>query len=158
MEAVNTLMNALCSLLGFPSVTIQYLLSYLFVPVSLAMGVSWEESRKVGELVAVKTFFDEFIAYHQLGEMKRRGLLSNRSVSIATYALCGFSNLASLGMMVAMLAALMPHRRHVTSKLAFRSFVAGSMACFLTASVAGGSALFKVLSLFFVFLFTVLTL
>ncbi|CAG0891494.1 unnamed protein product [Darwinula stevensoni] len=141
-----------------------YMLSYLFMPVALAMGVPWEESRIVGELVAVKTVVNEFIAYHRLGQLKKNRLLSvslkpwlavgslhakgknrtrwsvpllGRSATIATYALCGFSNFGALGTELATIATLVPEKREVVARMAWRSFVAGSMACFLTASIAG---------------------
>ncbi|CAG0891492.1 unnamed protein product [Darwinula stevensoni] len=132
----NAIVTWITGLLGTSEFTLEYMLSYLFMPVALAMGVPWEESRIVGELVAVKTVVNEFIAYHRLGQLKKNRLLSGRSATIATYALCGFSNFGALGTELATIATLVPEKREVVARMAWRSFVAGSMACFLTASIA----------------------
>ena len=87
----------------------------------------------MGTLIGLKTFVNEFAAYDQM----RRMTLQPRSKIIATYALCGFSNPASIGMQIACLSSMAPGRRADISKVAFRAFVAGSLACFLTACVAG---------------------
>lgn len=115
--------------------TFEWLLSMLFTPLAFLMGVSWKDSGVVGELVGIKTFANEFIAYSKLAEVK--GVLEERSVVIATYALCGFSNLGSIGITLGALGALCPERKGDLANMSIRALCAGSAACFLTACVAG---------------------
>jgi nucleoside permease NupC len=86
-------------------------------------------------LIGLKSLVNEFVAYAKLETLK--GTLSRRSTIIATYALCGFSNPASVGIQISAFSTLAPERRQDFARLAFRAYIAGSMACFLTACVAG---------------------
>ena len=94
-----------------------------------------QDLEAVGTLIGLKTFVNEFAAYDRMKQMK--DILTPRSKAIATYALCGFSNPASIGIQIAGLGTMAPNRRGDLAKVAFRAFCAGSMACFLTACVAG---------------------
>ena len=94
-----------------------------------------DECRLVAVLVGLKTIVNEFAAYDKLIGFKQ--LMSRRSIAIATYALCGFSNPASIGVQIAALSYMAPSRRGHISEVAFRAFFAGSAACFLTACIAG---------------------
>lgn len=96
-----------------------------------------QDLEPVGVLIGLKTFVNEFAAYDRLSQFDREGLIGARSRIIATYALCGFSNPASIGIQLAGLGTMAPKRRSDLAKVAFRAFVAGSMACFLTACIAG---------------------
>lgn len=89
----------------------------------------------MGTLIGLKTFVNEFAAYDRLKQMDN--ILQPRSKVIATYALCGFSNPASIGIQIAALGTMAPSRQGDLAKVAFRAFVSGSLACFLTACVAG---------------------
>jgi len=80
---------------------------------------------------------NEFVAYVSLGEMKMAGELQEKSVIIATYALCGFSNIASIGIQIGGIGAMAPEKRATLSRLGFKALVAGSVACFFTACIAG---------------------
>ena len=91
----------------------------------------------MGKLIGIKSLVNEFVAYAKLKELDDLGKLSERSKTIATYALCGFSNPASVGIQISTFATLAPDRRQDFARLAFRAYIAGSMACFLTACVAG---------------------
>ncbi|CAN7996025.1 unnamed protein product, partial [Ixodes pacificus] len=123
------------SIVKLDFLTFEWLLSMLFTPLAFLMGVSWKDSRVVGELVGIKTFANEFIAYAKLAQV--RSVLEERSVVIATYALCGFSNLGSLGITLGALGALCPERKSDLANMSVRALCAGSAACFLTACVAG---------------------
>ncbi|MBN3293957.1 S28A3 protein, partial [Polypterus senegalus] len=127
--------------------------SYIFMPFSFMMGVDWNDSFLVGELIGYKTFFNEFLAYNKLAEMikKRQAggpeysgeikqYLSAQSEVIATYALCGFANFGSLGVQIGALSSLAPKRRSDISSCALRSLISGTIACFMTACVAGNYA------------------
>ena len=143
MAFVNGLLGWLGGLLSFPSLSLELILGWAFYPLALIMGVPCgardqqeeDECRLVGTLVGLKTVVNEFVAYDRL--VKLRPLLSARSVAISTYALCGFSNPAAVGIQVTVLSHLAPSRRADISHLAARAFITGSMGCFLTACVAG---------------------
>ncbi|ESO12305.1 hypothetical protein HELRODRAFT_62058, partial [Helobdella robusta] len=130
------------------TITFQYIISYLLWPFALTMGVKVEDCRKVGELIGVKTFINEFVAFQELGTLiKNRKKLnehiakngtwsSERSVVISTYALCGFSNFGSIGIQIGMFTVLIPERKTIIPKLATRAMVVGSVSCFVTACIA----------------------
>lgn len=107
------------------------------MPLSWIMGVPWKECEDVGYLIGIKTVVNEFIAYKELGVYKKQKRLSRRSEAIATYALCGFSNPACIGIMIGALSNLAPNKKKEITAVTMRAFIAGSAVCFLTASVAG---------------------
>ncbi|HPO12072.1 MAG TPA: nucleoside transporter C-terminal domain-containing protein [Candidatus Hydrogenedentes bacterium] len=113
------------------------LLGYLFRPFSLIMGVPWQDIRAVSELLATKTVFNEFLAYQNMQQLIAQQALSPRSITIATYALCGFANPGSIGIMIGGICALVPERRAEVAQLSFRAFIGGTLATFMTACVVG---------------------
>jgi CNT family concentrative nucleoside transporter len=123
---------------GAEQLSIQDLLGLLLSPLAFAMGIPWQDAGQVGALLGVKTILNEFIAYQQLGVLVREGGLSPRSAVIASYALCGFANFGSLAILLGGLAGLAPTRRADVARLGLRSILAGSLATFMTACVAGG--------------------
>ncbi|XP_064455235.1 sodium/nucleoside cotransporter 2-like [Ornithodoros turicata] len=123
------------NIVGIEFLTFEWVLGQVFRPLAYIMGVPWVDCGPVGELLGVKTFANEFIAYAQLGRMKSQ--LQERSVVIATYALCGFSNVGSVGIVLGSLGALCPERKADLSAIAVRALCAGSAACFITACIAG---------------------
>lgn len=117
---------------------LEEIFGFLFRPFAFLMGVPWSESAAVGQLLGVKTVLNEFLGYQQYGAMMAGETpLSPRSAMIATYALCGFANPGSVGIMLAGLDTLIPERRGEVSALCGRAFVAGTLACFCTACIAG---------------------
>ncbi|XP_076349349.1 putative transporter YutK [Tachypleus tridentatus] len=125
------------SLLGWDFISFEWLIGKIFTPLALIMGVEWEDCYLVARLVGIKTVVNEFVAYKELGDMKHQNLLSPRSESIATYALCGFSNIGSIGIQLGCLSAMAPERKSDLAAVAIRAMIAGSMACFMTACIAG---------------------
>jgi CNT family concentrative nucleoside transporter len=101
------------------------------------MGIEWKDAVTVGGLLGIKTVLNEFIAYQQLGELVAAGALAPRSAVIASYALCGFANFGSLAILLGGLAGLAPTRRAEVASLGLRSILAGSLATFMTACIAG---------------------
>ena len=101
------------------------------------MGVDWADSLYVGELLGIKTVLNEFVAYPRLGEFKEMGVISERSVIMSTYLLCGFANFASIGIQIGGIGALIPSRKGLLSKLGMRALIGGTVACILTATVVG---------------------
>merc|ERR1711872_363580 len=137
MAFVNSVVSFLGEQVGVQRLTFDTILGKLFVPLAFAIGVEWADCELVARLIGVKTILNEFIAYGQLGSLINAGALSRRSAVIATYALCGFANPGSVGVQLATLSALAPDRRSDFSRVVARAFVSGSMACLLTACVAG---------------------
>lgn len=113
------------------------LLSYLFWPFAYLMGVPPDDVPAVSQLLGKKTALNEFLAYLDLKELLAQNTLSPRARTIVTYALCGFSNPGSMAIAIAALDALVPERRIDISQLAFKSFIGGTLACFMTACIAG---------------------
>lgn len=129
------ILNAACSWVFGLSFT--DLMGYVFRPFAFLMGVPAEDVPAVGRLLGTKTVVNEFIAYADMNALIQEGALQPRSVTIATYALCGFANPGSLGILIAGLSGLAPERRREITSLGLRSLVAGTLAVFMTACIAG---------------------
>jgi CNT family concentrative nucleoside transporter len=118
----------------FPA-NIQTVLGWLFAPIAWVMGVPWHDSGTIGSLLGTRMVLNEFIAYSQLGPL--RATLSPVSFTIATFALCGFANVGSVGIQIGGIGALAPERKHDLARLGFRAMLAGTLANFLSATLAG---------------------
>ena len=118
----------------FPE-SIQIVLGWIFRPIAWVMGVPWHDSGAVGSLLGERMVINEFIAYAHLGPMK--STLNPVSFTIATFALCGFANLSSVGIQIGGIGALAPDRKHDLARLGFRAMIAGTLANFLSATLAG---------------------
>lgn len=134
---LNALLSWIGGLVGYSEMTFEFLLSRIFMPLSWIMGVPWESCGDVGNLIGLKVAVNEFVAYQKLGEYKLEGKLSPRTEAIATFAICGFSNPASLGIFAGALTTMMPDKRSQVTAVAIRAAIAGSIVCFLTACTAG---------------------
>ncbi|XP_012270178.1 solute carrier family 28 member 3 [Orussus abietinus] len=134
---MNSILSWLGVLVGVDGLTFEFILSKVFMPLSWIMGVQWDQCEDVATLIGLKTVVNEFVAYQKLGEFKEAGKLSPRTEAIATYAICGFSNPGSLGIMIALLVTLAPEKKEQITRVIVRAFFAGSAVCFLTASIAG---------------------
>ena len=115
--------------------TLQALFGYLLAPVAWILGVPWQDARTVGNLMGVKLVLNEFVAFSMLGPLK--GHLAARSFTIATYALCGFANFTSIGIQIGGIGSLAPSRKSDLARLGFRALLAGTMANYLAAAIAG---------------------
>jgi CNT family concentrative nucleoside transporter len=111
------------------------ILGYVFAPVAWLIGVPWHDCLAIGNLLGTRMALNEVIAYISLGAQK--ATLSPRSFTIATFALCGFANLGSIGMQIGGIGALVPERRNDLAKLGVRAMLAGTMANLISASIAG---------------------
>ena len=118
----------------FPA-DLQTILGWIGRPVAWAMGVSWHDSAAVGGLLGTRAVLNEFIAFAQLGPM--RAVLDPRSFTIASFALCGFANISSVGIQIGGIGALAPERKHDLARLGFRAMLAGTLANFMSATIAG---------------------
>lgn len=119
----------------FSGFNVEYILGILFAPIAWLLGVSWEDSTLVGQLLGLKTTLNEFFAYAALEGIKSD--ISEKSVIIATYALCGFANFASIGIQIGGISAIAPGQRRNLTELGVNSLIGGTVACFLTAIIAG---------------------
>ncbi|MCB9529031.1 MAG: NupC/NupG family nucleoside CNT transporter [Myxococcales bacterium] len=140
--ALISLLNAVLgwggSLVGVEGLTLQGILGKALAPLTWLMGVPWTDAAPVGELIGVKTVVNEFVAYKELGGQLGAGAIeSSRSVVIATYALCGFSNFSSIAIQIGGIGGIAPSRKGDLARLGLRAMVAGTIACLLTATVAG---------------------
>jgi len=118
------------------AVTLQRILGLVMAPVTWLMGIPWEETATAGALMGTKTVLNEFIAYLDLSRLPE-GSLSPRSKLILTYAMCGFANPGSLGIMIGGLGTMAPERREEIVSLGLRSIVAGTLATCMTGAVVG---------------------
>ncbi|MFT5686787.1 MAG: CNT family concentrative nucleoside transporter [Myxococcota bacterium] len=121
------------------SLTLSQILGWLFSPIAFAMGVPWAEAPIVGALLGEKIVLTEFVAYIHLGDLisAEQPVLSQRSAIIASYALCGFANFASIGIQLGGIGGIAPDRMGDLSQLALRAMIGGSLAAFMTATIAG---------------------
>jgi CNT family concentrative nucleoside transporter len=109
----------------------------LFAPVAWLMGIDYGQLMISGQIIGEKTILNEFYAYGTLAKVKDSGALTDvRAQIILTYALCGFSNIASVGIQIGGIGALAPNQRSTLAKLGMKALLGGSIACFLTACVA----------------------
>lgn len=139
LVALVALLNSILSLLpeiGGEPVTLQALFSYLFAPLTWLMGIPWNEAMTAGGLMGIKTALNELLAYLELAELPAESL-SPRSIVIMTYALCGFANFGSLGIMIAGLTGMCPERAGEIVALAPKSLISGTLATCMTGAVAG---------------------
>ncbi len=119
----------------FPA-SLDMLLGWIFQPIAWVMGVSWKDAPVVGNLLGTRMVLNEFIAFLNLGKIAE-GVLDPRSKIIATYALCGFANFSSIAIQIGGIGSLAPSRRGDLARLGLRAMIAGTLANFLTATIAG---------------------
>lgn len=119
----------------FEAFNVQYVLGWIFAPVAWLLGSSNEDLLLVGQLLGLKTTLNEFFAYAELQSVKNQ--LSYKSLIIATYALCGFANFASIGIQIGGISAIAPGQRRNLTELGLYALIGGTIACFLTAAIAG---------------------
>ncbi|MEQ8746874.1 nucleoside transporter C-terminal domain-containing protein [Pyruvatibacter sp.] len=132
---VDILLGAVPDVAGTP-LTLQRVFGWLFAPIVWCMGVPWSEAGTAGTLMGTKTVLNEFLAYLALAGLEP-GTLSERSTLIMVYALCGFANPGSVGIMIGGLTALVPERRDEIISLAGKALVAGTLATCMTGAVVG---------------------
>ena len=139
LVALVALVNAILSLLpdwGAAPVTLERVLGLVLRPYAWALGVPWEETAQAGALIGSKTILNEFVAYLDMAALPPDAL-SERSRLILLYALCGFANPGSLGIMIGGLSAMVPERRGEIVGLGLRSLIAGTLATGMTGAVVG---------------------
>jgi CNT family concentrative nucleoside transporter len=131
----NAILGALPALDGAP-LTLQRIFGWVFAPLAWMAGVPWSEAQAGGALLGTKTVLNEFIAYLELAKVPAESL-SPRSKLLMTYALCGFANFGSLGILIGGMGAMVPERRGEIVGLGMKSIVAGTLATCMAAAVVG---------------------
>jgi concentrative nucleoside transporter, CNT family len=116
-------------------VDLQWIFGHALAPVAWLIGVPWKDALAVGNLMGTKLVLNEFVAFSLLGPLK--GHIAARSFTIATYALCGFANFSSIGVQIGGIGALAPARKRDLARLGFRALLAGTLANYLAAAIAG---------------------
>ncbi len=123
---------------SFRGLTFEFLIGYSFAPIAYLMGVAKEDMVLVGQLLGEKTILNEFVAYVSLGKMKAAQLFAEeKSITMATYILCGFANIASIGIQIGGIGALAPNKKGILSKFGIRALVGGTLASLFTAVIVG---------------------
>lgn len=124
-------------LLSFFDTSLAQILGFIFQPLAYIMGIPWNEAHMFGTLLGEKIVLTELIAYKDLAVLKQDNAISERTAIIASYALCGFANFASIGIQMGGISALAPNRKKDISKLVLKAMVGGAIASWLTACLAG---------------------
>jgi CNT family concentrative nucleoside transporter len=136
--ALIALLNALLGNVPSPGggyLSLERIFGWVFAPIAWAMGVPWRDAPTIGNLLGTRMALNEFVAYSKLGPLK--AALDPKSFTIATFALCGFANFSSIGMQIGGIGGLAPNRRHDLARLGLRAMFAGTLANFMTATIAG---------------------
>ena len=121
----------------FDGFSLEYILGQVFRVFAFAIGVEWADTLQVGSLLGQKTVINEFVAYLSLAELKEANALSGRSLVIATYALCGFSNFSSIAIQIGGIGGMAPNQQGNLSRLGLHALLAATLACMLTGTLAG---------------------
>ncbi|MCC7173650.1 MAG: NupC/NupG family nucleoside CNT transporter [Bryobacterales bacterium] len=121
--------------MGWLPASLQTLFGMVFAPVAWLLGVSWKDAGTIGNLLGTRLVLNEFVSFLQLGPLKAQ--LAPRSFTIATYALCGFANFSSIAIQIGGIGALAPNRKSDLARLGLKAVAAGTMANFMSASIAG---------------------
>jgi CNT family concentrative nucleoside transporter len=137
LATANGLLHWVGMIVGLPLLSLEWLLSFVMSPVAWLMGVPWADCGQVGILLGKKTILNDFIAYLDLKQLMDSKAISERAIVIATYAICGFANIGSIGITIGGIGALAPERQKDLARWGVRAMIAGAIANFMTASIAG---------------------
>lgn len=116
---------------------IETMLGWILAPIAYVMGVPWADATSLGSLLGTKVVLNEFVAYLQLSEMVGNNVLSPKTITMATFALCGFANFSSIAIQIGGIGGLAPSRKSDLAKLGLKAVIAGTMANLMTATIAG---------------------
>ncbi|XP_060116187.1 sodium/nucleoside cotransporter 1-like [Heteronotia binoei] len=150
LEFVNATLAWLGNLVNIAGLSFQLICSYVLMPLAFLLGASWDDAGLVAEMLGIKFFLNEFVAYQQLSTYKQQRLdgrpewvgsqkqwISIRAETITTFALCGFANLSSIGIMLGGLSTLAPHRKSEFSSIVLRALFTGACVSLMNACIAG---------------------
>lgn len=131
----NGVLSGIAGLFGYPDLTFQKILGWIFAPLMFLLNVPWSEAGRAGELFGQKVILNEFVAYLDFGRMK--DALSPHTQAVVTFALCGFANISSIAIQMGVLGGLAPEKRPMIAALGLRAVLGGSLANLLSAALAG---------------------
>ncbi len=131
---INGIFSGIGGLFGFEELTMNLILGYMFAPLMFVMGVPWSEAMAAGDLIGQKLVLNEFFAYASLQQVQ--DTLSPHTVMVVTFALCGFANLSSLGILLGGLGGIAPERRGDISRMGLKAIAAGSLSNLMSAALA----------------------
>jgi len=132
---INGILGGIGSIFGYGNITLEGILGYIFSPLAFAIGVPWLEAVEAGSFIGQKLVLNEFVAYSNFAPIISE--LSEKTVLIISFALCGFANLSSMAILIGGLGSMAPSRRPIVAKLAFRAVIAGTLASLVNAAIAG---------------------
>ncbi|MEL3974468.1 NupC/NupG family nucleoside CNT transporter [Rossellomorea oryzaecorticis] len=132
---INGILGGIGGFFGADNLSIELILGYLFAPLAFAIGVPWSEAVTAGNFIGQKLVINEFVAYSAFAP--QIGNLSDKTVAIISFALCGFANISSLGILLGGLGKLAPNRRADIARLGLKAVIAGALASLLSAAIAG---------------------
>lgn len=130
-------LNAVCQAHFGKALSLELLFGMLFQFVAYGIGVPWSDALNVGSLMGIKLVLNEFVAYMKMADMISMNMLSGKSIVIAAYSLCGFANFASIAIQIGGISPLAENRRSDIARLGFRAVIGGTIATWMTASIAG---------------------
>lgn len=137
---VTTLNDGIAQVTGgnYDKLSLQFLLGYIFSPLAWVLGVPSGDITLFGQLLGEKTIINEFIAYQSLGDMKANAVIANeKTLIMASFALCGFANFSSIGIQIGGIGALAPNQRQNLTTLGIKALIGGTVACLMTSTIAG---------------------
>jgi CNT family concentrative nucleoside transporter len=132
---LNGILGGLGGLVGFPQLSFELIIGYINAPVAWLLGCPWEDCVRVGSILGKKIVLNEFVGYLDLKDAT--GVISERSRIITTYALCGFANFSSIAIQLGGIGTLAPERRTTIAALGIKALIGGTLACYMTACIAG---------------------
>ena len=132
---INGIFGLLGGWIGFPDLSMEYLLGWIFAPLMWLISVPWEEARAAGALFGEKLVLNEFIAFSHLSEYLAG--MSERTKAIVTFSLCGFANLSSIAILLGGLGVLVPEKKELIAKFGLKAVLAGSLSNLMSAALAG---------------------
>lgn len=132
---LNGILGGIGGWFGFGNITLEGILGYVFAPLAFAIGVPWEEAVRAGSFIGQKLILNEFVAFSNFGPVI--GEFTEKTGIIISFALCGFANLSSMGILIGGLGGMAPDKRSVIAKLALKAVLAGTLASLLSAAIAG---------------------
>ena len=134
---LNYLIGLVGGLVGFPELSLNWILGKIFSPLAFVMGVPTGDLSAAGSLLGQKVMINEFVAYSDLSTLASSGVLQEKTILIMTYALCGFANISSVAIQIGGIGAMAPDKKGTIARLGFKALLGGALATCLTATIAG---------------------
>ncbi len=134
---INSIIGWIGGLVGMNYLSLGWIMGRVFAPLAFIMGVPVKDIITAGDLLGQKIVLNEFVAYANLSPMIKSGAISQKTIVILTYALCGFANISSIAVQIGGIGGLAPERRQEIAKLGVRALIGGSLSAFMTATIAG---------------------